>query len=201
MAVDTGGNQCVDYVWGNMAPQPDTDRETPLDDSQGFHLMLTTAYNGFPGYTPVAPYLDMIENVAVPNIVGVLPPQAESALELAGLVLGTNTPTHVGATTSNDLKVKTQSVAADTIVNVGSTVNVGTFLAPTVPDVVGMTEADAEAALIAAHLVKGAVTTADNAAGATAENDGLVKTQTPAAEAKANTGAAVALVKYAYTAE
>ena len=70
----------------------------------------------------------------------------------------------------------------------------------TVPNVVGLTESAANTALVAAGLVKGAVTTADNAAGATALNDGLVKTQTPAADTVVNAGASVALVKYAYTA-
>lgn len=132
MATDTGGNQAVDYVWGNMAPQPDTGRGTPLNGALGFHAMLKNAYNGFPGYTPVAPYLDEIANVAVPNVVG-------------------------------------------------------------------LTESAANTALVAAGLVKGAVTTADNAAGATALNDGQVKTQTPAAATVVNTGTTVALVKYAYT--
>lgn len=134
MATDSAGNQFVDYVWGNMPPQPDAGRETPLDASKGFHAMLKNAYNGFPGYTPVAPYLDEIANVAVPNTVG-------------------------------------------------------------------LTESAANAALVAAGLVKGVVTTADNAAGATAGNDGKVKSQSPAAATIVNVGAAVALVKYVYTAE
>jgi len=68
-----------------------------------------------------------------------------------------------------------------------------------VPDVVGLTESAAEDALEAVDLVKGAVTTANNAAGATALNDGKVKTQTPAADTIVNVGDSVALVKYVYT--
>jgi hypothetical protein len=67
-----------------------------------------------------------------------------------------------------------------------------------VPNVVGLTEAAATTALTNVGLVKGAVTTADNAGGATSGNDGKVKTQTPAAGTTVNTGASVALVKYAY---
>lgn len=132
MATDSLGNQRVDYVWGNMPPQPDTGRATALDGTKGFHLMLKNGYNGFPGYTPVAPYLDEIANVSVPNVVG-------------------------------------------------------------------LTESAATTALTNAGLVKGAVTTADNAAGATDLNDGQVKAQTPAAATVVNTGATVALVKYVYT--
>ena len=68
------------------------------------------------------------------------------------------------------------------------------------PLYIGKTESAANTDLVAAGLVKGAVTTADNAAGATSENDGKVKTQTPAAGTVVNTGTSVALVKYAYTA-
>lgn len=194
MATDTGGNQAVDYIWGNMAPQPDDDRDTPLDPSEGFHAMLVANYNGFPDYTPVAPFLDEIANVAVPVVTGVLVPIAEQALQLAGLLLGTDTPTHVGATVSNDFKVKSQAIAAGSLVNFGTSVNVGTYAAPTVPDVLGLDETAAEAALVAAHLAKGAVTT--SATSATTVNDGKVKTQTPASGGKANTGSTVALVKY-----
>jgi hypothetical protein len=61
--------------------------------------------------------------------------------------------------------------------------NTGTFDDITVPDVVGLTVAAATSALTAAGLGVGAVTDADNAAGATSENDGTVKTQTPSAGA------------------
>lgn len=67
-----------------------------------------------------------------------------------------------------------------------------------IPNVVGLSESAANTALVAAGFIKGAVTT--TATGATAENDGLVKTQTPAAASIKNLGDAVALVKYAYVA-
>lgn len=130
---DTGGNVKVDFVWGNMPMQPDDARGlATLDPALDNHIIATTQYNGFPGYTPVAPYLDTVANVAVPNVVG-------------------------------------------------------------------LTEAAATTALTTAGLVKGTVTTADNAAGATALNDGKIKSQTPAAATVVNTGASVALVKYVYT--
>lgn len=197
MARDTGGNIAVDYVWGNMPMQPDDDRGAhTLDPALDGHVIAATQYNGFPGYNAVAPYLDTVENVAVPNIVGLLEAAATTALTGAGLVKGTVTTTYVGATTTNDLKVKTQTPVAASMVNVGSSVAMLKYAAPVVPDVAGLTEADAEAALVAAHLVKGAVTT--SADGASAENDGTVKSQTPAAAGKADTGSSVALVLYAF---
>jgi hypothetical protein len=172
MALDTSGNIKVDFVWGNLPMQPDTERtgdgnatvivannatqnkqwsgyskkaspaltKTAIDvtlsggltSSVGNnHSVALNNWNGYPDYTPEAPYLDTIDQAAIPNVVG-------------------------------------------------------------------LSESAANTALVAAGFVKGAVTT--TATGATAENDGLVKTQTPAAATVANLGASVALVKYAYVA-
>jgi hypothetical protein len=129
MATDTLGNQFVDYVWGNLPPQPDTGRGTALDGTKGFHLMLKNAYNGFPGYTPVAPYLDQVANVAVPDVVGETAAAAETAIEAAGLVFAAGDPVDNdgGATAENDGEVASQTPAAGTAVNVGSTVTVSVY--------------------------------------------------------------------------
>ena len=69
----------------------------------------------------------------------------------------------------------------------------------TVPDVTGKTEARAAAILVDAGLVKGTVTT--TATGATAQNNGKVKTQSVAAGAESIAlGTAVNLELYAYVA-
>lgn len=140
---------------------------------------------------------DTTADTIVPAIVGLTDAAALSAVEDANLVYSGST-TVVGATTANDGKVKTQSPAGGTLVNSGTTVTTTVYAAPTVPDVLGDDEATAEAALIAANLVKGTVTT--STAGATALNDGQVKTQTPVSGVKANTGSAVDLVLYEYVA-
>ena len=80
--------------------------------------------------------------------------------------------------------------------------NTGSWDDITVPNVVGLTEAAATSALTSAGLTKGAVTTSAN--GATAENDGTVKTQTPAAATVINpsggyNSTTVALVLFEYT--
>jgi hypothetical protein len=82
---------------------------------------------------------------------------------------------------------------------VGLAISIIRYNAPEVPNLVGLTEAAATTALTNVHLVKGAVTTANNAAGATAINDGKIKTQSVAAGTTVDTGSSVALVKYAYT--
>lgn len=196
MARDTEGNIAVDFVWGNMPMQPDDDREDALDPALDGHIIASSNYNGFPDYTPSAPYLDTITNVTVPNVVGKTEAAAETDLVAADLILGTVSSTLTGATTVNDGKVKSQSPAAASLVNTGAPVAVVLYAAPLVPDVTEMTEEDAEAALVEAGLAKGAVTT--SATGASAENDGLVKSSNPAADTKVNAGSTVALVLYAF---
>lgn len=162
------------------------------------HSVALNNWNGYPDYTPVAPYLDTVDQAAIPNVVGQLEAAATTALTNAGFVKGAVTTDAVGATVSNDGQVKTQTPAAATVANLGASVALVKFLAPTVPSVLGLTESAAGAALVAAGLVKGAVTTSTD--GATVENDGLVKSQTPVSGGKANTGSSVALVLFDYVA-
>lgn len=158
------------------------------------HSVTVNNWNGYPDYTPVNPFLDTLDQAAIPSVVGQLEAGANSTLVTAGFVKGAVTTTGVGATVANDGKVKSQTPAADTVSNLGTSVALVKYLAPTVPDVLGLTEAAAEAALVAAGLVKGAVTTSTE--GATAENDGTVKSQTPVSGGKADTGSSVAVVLY-----
>jgi hypothetical protein len=70
-----------------------------------------------------------------------------------------------------------------------------------VPNLVGLTLAAATDALKDAGLVLGTVSEANNAAGATALNDGKIKTQATAAGANSIAlGTAVNVTKYVYTA-
>lgn len=140
---------------------------------------------------------DSTADTNVPSIVGLATADAQTAVESVSLVYA-STSTAVGATTVNDGTVRSQSPVAGTLVNTGTTVNAVLYAAPVVPDLAGLTEAAAEVALVAANLIKGTVTTSGD--GATAENDGTVKSQTPLAGAKANTGSAVDFVLYAYVA-
>lgn len=172
MATDSSGQQAVDFVWGNFPMQPDNDRTgTATQISTG-----DVAYDKGWGATT------LVNSVAL-------------------------TKTAISKTLNNGI---TQSVENNHSVALNNWNKYPDYdpVAPyldtvdqaAVPNVVGLTESAANTALVAAGFVKGAVTTANNAAGATAENDGLVKTQTPAAASIKNLGDAVALVKYAYTA-
>jgi hypothetical protein len=165
------------------------------------HTIATTGYNNFPEFLPnYAGDGDTGLEAVVPKIVGLTYPAAGPIITAAGFVDSGSTTTWVGATVANDGLIKTQSPAAGSIANVGLAISIIRYNAPEVPNLVGLTEAAATTALTNVHLVKGAVTTADNAAGATAINDGKIKTQSVAAGTTVDTGSSVALVKYAYTA-
>lgn len=142
MANDTGGNVKVDFVWGNIPMQPDDARTdgTPvvvvannaaqnkswsgyttypsgvLNAALDNHVNAVANYNGFPDYTPVAPFLDAIDQVAVPDLAGLTSAAAKTALEAVGLVRGTVT----GASGV----VTVQSIAAGVLANLGTAVNI-----------------------------------------------------------------------------
>lgn len=181
---DTGGNVRVDFVWGNLPMQPDDARGAhTLDPALDNHIVASTMYNGFPGNVHAYPYLDTVANVLVPTLTGLTQAAATTALTGVGLVLGTATTTYVGATTVNNGTVKTQSVAAGTSVNVGSSVDFQAYAAPLVPNLIGMTAAAATTALTNVGLVLGVVT------GTT----GVVSVQSIAAGTMVNAGTAVAI--------
>jgi len=110
--------------------------------------------------------------VAVPNLAGMTIAAADAALIAGHLISGTVTGAY-GVVTS-------QTPAAAQLAVSGASVAYTAKV--TVPDLTGMTSANAEAALIAAHLIKGVVT------GTT----GVVTVQLPLAAALAVSGAAVA---------
>jgi hypothetical protein len=87
------------------------------------HSVVVNNWNKYPDYDPTAPYLDTLDQVAVPNVVGMTESAAGTALTTLALVKGTVTTTADGATAENDGLVKTQSIAAGTVRNLGTAVN------------------------------------------------------------------------------
>ena len=118
---NSGVLRTIDYVveFNNVGGEV----SVPADN----HINATTAYNGFPAYTPVAPYTDTVANTIVPDVTGLTQVAATAALVAAELVLGTVTTSTVGATVENDGLVRAQSIAEATVVNVGTAVNVVLF--------------------------------------------------------------------------
>ena len=225
MARDTGypqvpgGNVKVDFVWGNLAMQPDDDRtgtatqigggsgdygwsattkvqSTTLNKALSNHSIVENNWNGYPDYTPVAPYLDTVDQAAIPSVLGLTESAATTALTNAGFVKGAVTTSGVGATVANDGTVRAQTPGAAVVANLGTAVALVKFLAPTVPNVIGLGNAAAQAAIEAAGLVyaEGATTTS----GATAENDGQVASADPAVGTKVDTGATVTVSLYEF---
>lgn len=127
---DSGGNVQVDFVWGNFPLQPNDDRgENTLDASLDNHVIATTGYSNFPGFIPnYAGDGDVALETVVPKVTNTLQADAEAALVAAGLVVGTVTDVTVGATEKNNGKVATQSVAAGTVVDLETAVDLGVYL-------------------------------------------------------------------------
>lgn len=122
----TDDNVRVDFAWGNIPMQPNDDRGmAQLDPALDSHIIAAVQYEGFPAFTPGYPFDDTIPNIEVPNLVGLVDPEtAQAALENAGLVLGDTNSSTAGATSGNDLHVKSQTPAAGTLVNEGAAVDI-----------------------------------------------------------------------------
>ena len=136
----------------------------------------------------------------VPALAGLTQAAAEASLIAKGFVLGGVTTTTSGATSGNNGLVKTQTPTAGSALAASSSVDLVLYLyiAPTVPVLAGLTQAAAEASLIANGFVLGGVTTTTS--GATSGNNGLVQSQTPTAGSALAASGSVALVLYAYVA-
>lgn len=206
----------TDGVWAVKAPVNSatlsngvTELEFPTGDGDnvrfqtfdwGIHDIATTGYSNYPSFLPnYGGDGDTGLEAIVPDLSNVPYLEWQGVIEAAGFVYSANSLTTLGATLANDTKLKTQTPVAGAAANVGSNVTTVRYNAPTVPNVVGLTESAANTALTDLLLVKGTVTTANNAAGATALNDGKIKTQSVAAGTKVDSGTSVDLVKYAYT--
>ncbi|HPO12100.1 MAG TPA: PASTA domain-containing protein [Candidatus Hydrogenedentes bacterium] len=96
--------------------------------------------------------------VSVPDLSGMTQVEAEAALALTGLVLGTVTEEY--STTVPEGQIISQDPAASTVVAYGSEVSIVVSLGTcytSVPDLTGLTQAEAEPTLAAANLTLGLV--------------------------------------------
>ncbi|MGE4180758.1 MAG: PASTA domain-containing protein [Limisphaerales bacterium] len=129
--------------------------------------------------------------VLVPNVVGLSEAAAGAAITGAGLTVGAVTTANHPTVPAGD--VISQDPVGGTSVAPGSSVALVVSLGPvlvTVPDVVGLTQAAAEAAIVGAGLTVGAVTTANHPT----ISAGEVISQNPVAGASVVLGSSVALV-------
>ena len=131
--------------------------------------------------------------IQVPNVVGEAQAQAESILDAVDLVASITTEYSDTVPAGTVIQ---QSPAAGAIVVAGTVVDVLVSLGPSaiVPDVTGMTEADAGAALAARGLVTGVVTSANS----NTVPAGHVISQAPVADTVVARGSAVDLRGFAW---
>lgn len=248
MALDTGGNVKVDFVWGNFPMQPDDARsgdgnptvvsaanaaqnhawsgysvtaspaltKTAISKALNYgitisvpnnHSVAENNWNGYPDYTPVAPFLDTVDQALVPNVVGLTEAAAGTALTNAGFVKGAVTTTTAGslfaisavvATDGPDtveLTIGSHSIQSGESVDVTITTTDGGW------NTVSGTKTVTAVTATTITFVDAAVSSDDSRAleGSVVRTSvvGKVKTQTPAAGTNSNLGTSVALVKYA----
>ncbi|MEL6870948.1 MAG: PASTA domain-containing protein [Pseudomonadota bacterium] len=134
----------------------------------------------------------MLDNsIPTPDTTGSTQAQAEQAIRDAGLIVGTITSEPSDTVTEGNV-VRTDPPAGNSI-TVGSTVNIilssGTASVD-IPDVSGLTQAEAEAAIIAAGLVVGDILPEASAVVA----NGFVIRTAPAAAASATRGSRIDLI-------
>ncbi|MHC4479012.1 MAG: PASTA domain-containing protein [Planctomycetota bacterium] len=113
-------------------------------------------------FFPASDIVDIYELIAtevVPDVVGMTEPNAQSVITDANLAVGAVSYLHSDTVAAGD--VISQDPAAGTSVRPGSLVNLVVSLGPVptvlVPDVVGMTESNAQSVITDANLVVGAV--------------------------------------------
>jgi len=129
--------------------------------------------------------------VSVPNVVGMTQTNAQTAILAANLTIGTITNAYSSTVPSGS--VISQNPASGASVAQGSAVALTVSQGPapvSVPNVVGMSQANAQAAITAAMLVAGNITTTSSSTVAA----GSVISQTPTSGTLVSQGTAVALV-------
>ncbi|MEN6441922.1 MAG: PKD domain-containing protein, partial [Syntrophobacter sp.] len=132
-----------------------------------------------------------LRTVLVPDVAGFTRAAAESAIAGANLLVGSISSAYSSTVTAGN--IISQTPVAGSIVSEGTAVNLVVSLGPpmtTVPNVTGMPRAEATAAIVAANLAVGTVTTANSAS----VPSGSVISQDPAAGTSVPEGLAVSLV-------
>jgi RHS repeat-associated protein len=161
---------------------------TFVADAGGTFVVQLIVNDGFVDSDPDAAAVTV--RIRVPDVVGQTQAQAEATIIAAGLVVGVVTSEFSDTVPAGT--VIQQSPSAGTIVVAGTAVDLVVSLGPSavVPDVTGLTEAEAGAALGARGLVTGNVTT-ENSDTVPA---GLVIRHSPVADTVVPRGSAVDLV-------
>ena len=177
---DTFWVQTVNGVSGPAGTSVTVNATAPTTDQWNLAVIELT-----PGTAP-AP-------VSVPNVVGLTQAAAQAAITAAGLAVGAITTAN--SSTVPQGAVISQNPASGASVAAGSAVAIVVSLGPApvtvaVPNVVGLTQAAAQSAIVGAGLTVGAITSANSAT----VPSGSVISQSPIGGASVVTGSAVAIV-------
>jgi RHS repeat-associated protein len=127
-------------------------------DRGGDYVVQLIVNDGTESSAPDA--VSVIARVSVPNVVGALEADATAAITGAQLAIGASSSRYDDVVPAG--RVITQAPPAGTIVLAGTAVDLEVSLGPEpveIPDVTGLTQAEAEAAIVAAGFVVGPVTT------------------------------------------
>jgi len=126
--LDTAGEIAVDFVWGNIAPQPNDSRTNRLDLSLGDHINLESGWNGFPQYSPNTPGYDVAgptNYVLVNNVLGKLTADADDVMKDSGLTVTTAAGATNTATQPTGINVTSTTAATVTVAGGTTTWAVG----------------------------------------------------------------------------
>jgi hypothetical protein len=127
--LDTAGEMAIDFVWGNMAPQPNDARTTRLNLALGDHINLESGWNGFPQYTPNTTGSDVAgptDYVKVPSVLGLTTSNADDVMKDSGLTVTTASAATNTATQPTRINVTATTAATVYITGGTSTWPVGT---------------------------------------------------------------------------
>jgi hypothetical protein len=127
--LDTAGEIAIDFVWGNMPPQPNDARTTRLDLTLGDHINLESGWGGYPQYTENTTGSDVAgstDYVKVSNVLGFLTADAADVLADNGLTVTTAAGATNTATQPTQINVTTTTAATVTVAGGTTTWPVGT---------------------------------------------------------------------------
>jgi len=214
--LDTAGEIAIDFVWGNMAPQPNDARTTRLDLNLGDHINLESGWGGYPQFTANSAGSDVVGStnyVKVPNVIGMTTANADDVMKDSGLTVTTATAAANARTNITAFNATSTTAATITATSANTNYPVGTKVTIVAGTPAGADPVNLPAYAIGTFTVTAvasnqitvsgtgftvANTTGVNATATLAGLAGTIKTQSIAANAATTAvGAAVTITPYA----
>jgi hypothetical protein len=127
--LDTAGEIAIDFVWGNMPPQPNDARTTRLDLTLGDHINLESGWGGYPQFTANTAGSDVAgstDYVQVPNVIGMTTADADDVMKDSGLTVTTATAAVNARTNITAFNATSTTAATITATSANTNYPVGT---------------------------------------------------------------------------